>query len=251
MHRTVLTGMVAFVIVSVSALTVVDRALVKAQAQYQAASYKPSDVAMNLAETKKTGVITEQKVVKYTVAHRDTIGAIAAKYNTPWQRIYNKNTSMQGPSDLKTGQEIIIPAPDEILADRPIPSSLVASGTWMDANQVAAQAAAATPKSTGALASSKGNLYTAGNCTWYVKSKRPDLPNNLGNADTWVIRARSQGMPTGTTPRAGAVGQRGIHVVYVERINSDGTITISEMNYRGLYKITWRTLPANYFTYIY
>ncbi len=29
-----------------------------------------------------------------------------------------------------------------------------------------------------------GNNYAAGNCTWYVKSRRADIPNNLGNANT-------------------------------------------------------------------
>ncbi len=245
MRKTILTGVVTFAVVSILALTVIEKLLIKSEVQYLADAYKPPAIAMPLPDAPP---VTVPKIVKYTVAYRDTLGDIAAKYNTPWQRIYNKNTVMQGPADLKTGEEIIIPAPDEILADRPVPSSLVASATGVDISQNPAPAPA---KASIASTSSKGNLYTPGNCTWYVKSKRPDLPNNLGNADTWVIRARAQGMPTGSIPRVGAVGQRGIHVVYVERINSNGTITISEMNYRGLYQITWRTLPANYFTYIY
>lgn len=100
-------------------------------------------------------------------------------------------------------------------------------------------------------ASSAGNSYTRGNCTWYAKSNRPDLPNNLGNANTWVARAKAQGLPTGAEPQVGAVGQRGMHVVYVERINDDGTVFISEMNWRGLGKVSTRTVPANSFKYIY
>lgn len=96
-----------------------------------------------------------------------------------------------------------------------------------------------------------GNTYAAGNCTWYAKSKRPDLPNNLGNANTWASRAKAQGYETGNEPREGAIGQRGMHVVYVERVNPDNTVLISEMNYVGLGKINNRTLPANSFTYIY
>jgi surface antigen len=101
------------------------------------------------------------------------------------------------------------------------------------------------------LASSAGNLYAKRNCTWYAKEKRPDLPNNLGNANTWAQRARNQGIPTGSVPKVGAIGQRGMHVVYVDRVNPDNTVVISEMNYVGLGKISHRTLPANSFTYIY
>lgn len=237
MRKPALPGLAAFVLVSFIGLTVIQNVLVKAQAQHYIDAYKPADVAMFIPETLK-----DKKIITYKVAYKDTIGIIAAKYNTPWERIYNKNVSMQGPADLRTGQEIIIPAPDEILEDRPIPAT----------DQVPVVAAATASQVTVPYGPNPaGNAYTPGNCTWYVKSKRPDLPNNLGNADTWAIRAKAQGFTTGPTPRVGAVGQRGIHVVYVERINADGTVTISEMNYRSLYAITWRTLPANYFTYIY
>jgi surface antigen len=80
---------------------------------------------------------------------------------------------------------------------------------------------------------------------------RPDLPNNLGNANTWVSRAAAQGLATGSAPRVGAVGQQGMHVVYVEAVNGDGTVTISEMNHAGLYVRTVRTVPASTFMYIY
>lgn len=100
-------------------------------------------------------------------------------------------------------------------------------------------------------ASSNGNTYSSGYCTWYAKSRRPDLPNNLGNANTWFARASAQGIPTGSKPKVGAVGQRGNHVVFVEKINQDGTITISEMNYRGFNKTSKRIVSADNFRYIY
>ena len=77
------------------------------------------------------------------------------------------------------------------------------------------------------------------------------MPNNLGNANTWVARAAAQGMATGSTPRAGAVGQQGMHVVYVESVNGDGTVTISEMNHVGWNVVNQRTVPASNFQYIY
>lgn len=96
-----------------------------------------------------------------------------------------------------------------------------------------------------------GNTYARGNCTWYAKSKRPDLPNSLGNANTWASRAKASGIPTGPTPKVGSIGQKGMHVVYVERVNSDGTIYISEMNYTGLGKISHRTVSPAGFKFIY
>lgn len=96
-----------------------------------------------------------------------------------------------------------------------------------------------------------GNGYDWGNCTWYVKNKRPDLPNDLGNAGSWVYTAQSRGIPTGSTPKIGAVGESGGHVVYIEKVNPDGTVTFSEMNFSGLGVVSRRSLPANSFTYIY
>jgi surface antigen len=95
------------------------------------------------------------------------------------------------------------------------------------------------------------NTYATGNCTWYAKQMRPDLPDNLGNADTWYERAQAQGIEVGTEPVEGAIGQSGMHVVFVEKVNNDGTIIISEMNYQGLGVIDQRKLPANSFQYIY
>jgi surface antigen len=108
-----------------------------------------------------------------------------------------------------------------------------------------------SPPRTNTAAKTAGNGYAWGNCTWYAKSKRPDLPNNLGNAYSWVSQASAQGLPTGVEPRVGAIGQQGMHVVYVESVNDDGTISISEMNYHGFGVVSTRTVPVGTFEYIY
>lgn len=99
-----------------------------------------------------------------------------------------------------------------------------------------------------------GNLYTPGNCTWFAKSRRPDLPNNLGNANTWARRAAAQGYATGSAPRVGAVGVDTSgplgHVFIVTAVNGT-TMTISEMNWRGLYVVSSRTIPASGYSFIY
>lgn len=100
------------------------------------------------------------------------------------------------------------------------------------------------------------NNYAWGQCTWYAKNKRPDLSNSLGNANTWYSTAAAEGVAVGTEPRIGAIGAttEGIygHVVYIESINDDGSVNISEMNYAGgIGAVHYRTTPASEFVYIY
>lgn len=102
---------------------------------------------------------------------------------------------------------------------------------------------------------SAGNTYVAGNCTWFAKSKRPDLPNRMGDAKYWYASAQKQGFLTGTESRKGAIGvnfegRRG-HVVYVEEWYANGTVKVSEMNFKGLYVVSSRIAPESEFKYIY
>lgn len=108
----------------------------------------------------------------------------------------------------------------------------------------------------GYASDSSGNTYAPGNCTWYAKSRRPDLPNSLGNANTWYARAEALGWNVGSIPKKGAIGTTTSgwagHVVYVEGVSLDGKYaTISEMNYRGLYSMNTRTVYYTEFNYIY
>lgn len=98
-----------------------------------------------------------------------------------------------------------------------------------------------------------GNTYTAGQCTWHVKNMKPELPNNLGNADTWFYRAQAQGMAVGYEARAGAAAQTkaGMHVAYVLEVYSNGTMLISEMNYAGPYSQRNAVVSQSAYLYIY
>ncbi len=76
-----------------------------------------------------------------------------------------------------------------------------------------------------------------------------------GNANQWPGNAQAAGIPTGSTPRAGAAavsygGPYG-HIMYVEAVNGDGTITVSDYNLGvdGLYRHYSRS--ASGLTYIY
>lgn len=99
---------------------------------------------------------------------------------------------------------------------------------------------------------STGNSYEPGQCVWYIKNKRADIPNNWGDASAWLGNAQRQGWPTGTTPVVGAVGWTSGHVVYIEAVNSDGTVTYSDMNGRFVaWEIGGGTVPASKYVYIY
>lgn len=99
-----------------------------------------------------------------------------------------------------------------------------------------------------AVGGSAGNTYVSGNCTWWAKSKRPDLPNQLGNGGRWLSSAQSKGLSTGQTPKPGAVvvtseGRVG-HVGYVEAVEGD-QIIVSDMNMIGRGKVSKRTISAD------
>lgn len=203
------------------------------------------EVVKAQAEQKATETPKEQPQQEHVVASGETLEAVAKKYQTTWQRIYAKNIQITNPDVINVGEKVVIPRADEQLAERAMP---VAAPVTKVATKASGAAVTAQPVVRG---SSGGNTYARGYCTWYAKNRRPDLPNNLGNANTWVARASAQGIPTGSAPSAGAIGQQGNHVVYVERVNGDGTVTVSEMNYAGFGVVSSRTVPAGYFQYIY
>lgn len=174
------------------------------------------------------------------VKEGDTLTSIAQANNTTIERLFDKNLDITDPNQIKPSQTLTIPLSDEVLKDRPLPVTISSADTYLSVH---------SPALRGAVSSS-GNLYTPGFCTFYAKERRPDLPNNLGNADTWYARYIGA---KGSEPRAGAIAAaiNYMHVAYVERVNGDGTILISEENYQGYGIISSRTAPASEFLYLY
>lgn len=99
-----------------------------------------------------------------------------------------------------------------------------------------------------------------GQCTYYVYNRfaqlgAPIRTSTLGNAAEWTANAAAAGYSVSSTPRAGTaiVFQQGLagahpvygHVGFVERVNADGSIFISEMNVVGVNVISTRTIPAS------
>lgn len=83
------------------------------------------------------------------------------------------------------------------------------------------------------------NLYDYGQCTWYVFNKRANIGKGIStywwNANNWANGARNDGYTVDHTPEVGAIAQTTMgalgHVAFVERVNADGTIYVSETNY--------------------
>lgn len=217
------------------------------------------------AKSEETTNKTPEQVV-ITVKAGDNLSKIATEANTTYMRVFNANETITNPDLIFADQKLRIPTAEEQLPDRlaqftaeqqaqilaaaaqqvaPAPAP-VATSTYAPAP--AATAAAAPTAYRGSTA---GNGYVWGQCTWYVKNMRPDLPNNLGNGGSWVANAAAQGLATGNVPRVGAVAEEPGHVAYVEAVNG-GMISISEMNYAGgVGQVHRRTVPAANYRYIY
>lgn len=223
---------------------------VKADKQTDKAQTAPK-VDKKVAVKPKPRVKKAPKPAKYIIKSGDSLTKIANHYKTTWQRLFYKNTKITNPDSINPGEAITIPLATEKLAKRTINKTVPKlANTITNVSQSAQKVI--QPKHSQPRGSSAGNTYTPGYCTWYAKNRRPDLPNMLGNASSWVSSAAAQGIPTGNTPRAGAIGQQGNHVVYVEKVNSNGTVSVSEMNYGGgLFVVHRRTVPASSFMYIY
>lgn len=101
--------------------------------------------------------------------------------------------------------------------------------------------------------------YAWGNCTQYVYNRIFQLGGKIGqymgNGGVWGSNAVAQGYFTTTIPQvgyavsfppgiAGASAEYG-HVAFVEKVNKDGSILVSEMNVQGLNVVNYRTISAS------
>jgi len=174
--------------------------------------------------------------VVYTVASGDTPDSLAQKYTADKDLIVSFNDAEV--SGLQVGQRILIPNGIVQAAPQVRSYSSYAGFAW----------------GSGAVYNSNG--YDYGWCTWHAANRRREIgrpiPSNLGNAISWYYIARNNGMPVGDAPAEGAViwharmGGLG-HVGFVEKMNDDGSILVSDMNYPYWGRVSYRTIPASEF----
>ena len=178
--------------------------------------------------------------ILYTVRGGDSLTALATKYQANASIIDSFN-DLQGAAPAE-GAKLIIP-------DGVMPQ-VATAGAPSQARPAATPAAVAA--STPFSYRGSGSGYTPGQCTWYVASRRA-VPGSWGNAISWYYNAQASGYAVGAIPRAGAIGwERSNHVVFVDSVNPDGSVNISEMNFNYRAGVLHRrTTPASQFLYIY
>ena len=105
-------------------------------------------------------------------------------------------------------------------------------------------------------ATTTGNYYPGGQCTWYAEQEAAQYTGlwlkSFGNAMNWAGNAAASGWAVGATPRIGSVivfqpgvdGAGGVgHVAFVTNYYpSTGRVVISEMNFTGLGQVDTRTI---------
>jgi surface antigen/peptidoglycan hydrolase CwlO-like protein len=101
--------------------------------------------------------------------------------------------------------------------------------------------------------------YGFRNCTdwvaWRVRANGGFVPSGLGNARQWDDRAPGYGYTVSSNPREGAAavsnyGYYG-HVMYVEKVNGDGTITVSDYNRAGTGKYDVNVISPSGLVFVY
>jgi surface antigen/uncharacterized protein (DUF433 family) len=230
-----------------------------------------------------TELKSKEDIVAHTVVEGETIDQIAEKYGVTADSIRWSNTSAG--ASLVAGVELKIPPVDGVVykvASGDTPDTL-AEKFRSDKDKIVAfndaeieglvegeeivipdGSIAPVRRSYSSYASAIGfravygaaNGYDYGWCTWHAANRRAQsgrpLPSNLGNAITWASRAAGSGMGVGSEPAAGAVIWHGNlgglgHVAYVEKINEDGSLLVSDMNYPIWGAVTYRTVSPGEF----
>lgn len=169
--------------------------------------------------------------IVYTVKSGDTIASLAAKYQAdPAALTAANDAEING---ISVGEQIIIPN-----GQQPVAPTYSYTSSYGYAY--------------GTSAIYGFNGYDYGYCTWWVANRRDEvgkpLPSNLGNASSWPYIGRLAGLAEGSTPQLYAAAVTSTagegHVAFVEAVNSDGSIVISEMNVEGWDVKDTRTVSA-------
>lgn len=176
--------------------------------------------------------------IVYTVKADDTIESIASKYGSNVSEIIALNDLEV--SGISEGMRILVKGGSLPEKERPeyVAPVVRTYSTYTYLGNASNRTDLVCNRSLG-----------AGQCTTWGWLKRPDLGFIKANANRWDDIARSAGLLVNRTPSAGAIFQTDSgwygHVGYVESVNSDGSINVSERNYAGCYGVLFSTIPAS------
>lgn len=185
----------------------------------------------------------------HKVSGSDNLQALAKKYKVSEDAIVNYNNIAD--RKLVEGKDIIIP--DGVKPTKAEEEAEKAKAT----KKVETTNITVNNMASSGYSVSEGNSYSYGYCTWHAANRRAaigkPIPNRWGNAISWASSARAMGYSVDGNPRAGDVlyhkyqGGAG-HVAYVEEVNADGSILVSDMNYNGGWgRVSYRTVTTGEF----
>lgn len=182
--------------------------------------------------------------IVYTVKAGDTIASIASRYGGTVDEIEHFNDLET--SGISEGMKIVIKNGVLPNVERP---EYIAPAVRYYYTYLGSTAGRQNVQIVG-YKYGLGGPYVAGQCTQWAWYNRRDIPSNLGNANTWARRAAAAGFAVDHTPSAGAIFQTSSgwygHVGYVESVNPDGSIIVTEMNYNyQTYLVIRATIPAS------
>lgn len=179
----------------------------------------------------------------YTVKPGDTIESIVQKYGSNANEIIALNDLEV--SGISEGQSLVIK--NGALPETERPEYVAPRRTYTNTNYNYTYTFLGNASSRTNLSCNRG--LGAGQCTSWGWLKRPDLGFIKANANRWDDVARANGVLVDRTPAAGAIFQTDSgwygHVGYVESVNADGSINVSERNYAGCYGVLFSTIPAS------
>lgn len=166
----------------------------------------------------------------HTVADGETIEGIAEKYGSNSDLITTFNDLELG--GLEKDTSVIVPSGILPETERPEYEAPAAAAVESSTSSTGVQSSYRSN-----MSASVGNKYAYGYCTWYAYERRAQIGRPIGsywgNATSWAASGAASGLVVNRTPAVGAIMQNGGgygHVAIVESVNSDGSITISEMN---------------------
>lgn len=184
--------------------------------------------------------------LSHKIASGETLDSIVSKYKADREKVIAFN-ELPANGEVKVGETIVIP---DGYKEVPKPAS---TETGIARREYASSSSAGSITDVSGVGkklegkAGTGHKFPYGYCTWYVAQKRY-VPWG-GNAGTWLYHARAMGYKTGKTPAKGSIvvttdnAYYG-HVALVESVGN-GTITVSEMNYRGWGKVNKRVVATN------
>ena len=123
------------------------------------------------------------------------------------------------------------------------------TSTTLDGSSSSSSSSTTTSSSTQTTSSTSGNLYTAGQCTWYVYDRvGGKIGSTWGNANNWASAASAAGYTVNNTPEKVQFFKhlKVLMDMLYESVGSNGSVTVSEMNYSGgPYVKDTRTISAS------